>query len=93
MRERPRVGDPHEAVNLGPFPKTTPAGLSSSSMYSTILTHGTASFYDQGLGLARGFAELGIPCQGTAAGETSIEHFACRAIAARIVSDTAEMPN
>jgi len=32
-------------------------------MHYTILTHGTASFYDQGLGLARGFAELGIPCR------------------------------
>jgi hypothetical protein len=62
-------------------------------MHCTILADGTASFYDQGLGLARGFAELGVPCRRTAAGETSIEHFACRAIAARIVSDTAEMPN
>ena len=34
-------------------------------MHYTILTHGTASFYDQGLGLARGFAELGIPCRVT----------------------------
>lgn len=32
-------------------------------MHYTILTHGTASFYDLGLGLARGFAELGIPCR------------------------------
>lgn len=34
-------------------------------MHYTILTHGTASFYDQGLGLARGLAELGIPCRVT----------------------------
>jgi alpha-maltose-1-phosphate synthase len=32
-------------------------------MHYTILTHGTASFYDQGLGLARGLTELGIPCR------------------------------
>lgn len=32
-------------------------------MHYTILTHGTASFYDQGIGLARGFTELGIPCR------------------------------
>lgn len=34
-------------------------------MHYTILTHGTASFYDQGLGLTRGLAELGIPCRVT----------------------------
>jgi len=32
-------------------------------MHYTILTHGMASFYDLGLGLARGLTELGIPCQ------------------------------
>lgn len=32
-------------------------------MHYTILTHGTASFYDQGLGLARGLTELDIPCR------------------------------
>lgn len=37
--------------------------MKSSLKHYTILTHGTASFYDQGLGLARGLAELGIPCR------------------------------
>jgi len=34
-------------------------------MHSTILTNGTASSYDQGVGLAQGFGELGLPYQRT----------------------------